>query len=337
MQDFKFDGKKSRFDIRRYIFIAVFVVAVIGIVFFVMSKISKKDDSAENNSDKIISAASSESEDNKTSSNDAKMEEPKSTDTSEKSDAKVTDKPKASDKPEATDKPKATGKPEATDEPKATDKSEATDKPKATDKVNESDVIVPESEAVGDDYFDDALFIGDSRVEGLQLLSGISNGTFYVEKGLNVKKIINNDIANVDGKKMTVYEALGKKKFGKIYIKSGINELGWIYPKVFIKEYTEIIEKIKELQPDATIYVQSIIHVSKHESDTSDVYKNDRIDDYNNMILDMVKSEGVYYVDVNEEFDDNGALKADAASDGIHLKASYCKEWLDFLKKHTVQ
>ena len=55
------------------------------------------------------------------------------------------------------------------------------------------------------------------------------------------------------------------------------------------------------------------------------------------MILDMVKSEGVYYVDVNEEFDDNGALKADAASDGIHLKASYCKEWLDFLKKHTVQ
>lgn len=313
MQDFKFDGKKSRFDIRRYIFIAVFVVAVIGIVFFVMSKISKKDDSAENNSDKIISAASSESEDNKTSSNDAKMEEPKSTDTSEKSDAKVTDKPEASDKPEATDKPKA------------------------TDKVNESDVIVPESEAVGDDYFDDALFIGDSRVEGLQLLSGISNGTFYVEKGLNVKKIINNDIANVDGKKMTVYEALGKKKFGKIYIKSGINELGWIYPKVFIKEYTEIIEKIKELQPDATIYVQSIIHVSKHESDTSDVYKNDRIDDYNNMILDMVKSEGVYYVDVNEEFDDNGALKADAASDGIHLKASYCKEWLDFLKKHTVQ
>lgn len=307
MQDFKFDGKKSRFDIRRYIFIAVFVVAVIGIVFFVMSKISKKDDSAENNSDKIISAASSESEDNKTSSNDAKMEEPKSTDTSEKSDAKVTDKP------------------------------EASDKPKATDKVNESDVIVPESEAVGDDYFDDALFIGDSRVEGLQLLSGISNGTFYVEKGLNVKKIINNDIANVDGKKMTVYEALGKKKFGKIYIKSGINELGWIYPKVFIKEYTEIIEKIKELQPDATIYVQSIIHVSKHESDTSDVYKNDRIDDYNNMILDMVKSEGVYYVDVNEEFDDNGALKADAASDGIHLKASYCKEWLDFLKKHTVQ
>ena len=331
MQDFKFDRKRRRFDIRRYIFIAVFVVAVIGIVFFVMSKISKKDDSAENNSDKIISAASSESEDNKISSNDAKMEEPKSTDTSEKSDAKATDEPDATDAPDATDEPDATDKPDTTDKP------DATDEPKATDKVSPSDVIVPESEAVGDDYFDDALFIGDSRVEGLQLLSGISTGTFYVEKGLNVKKIINDDIANVDGKKMTVYEALGKKKFGKIYIKSGINELGWIYPKVFIKEYTEIIEKIKELQPDATIYVQSIIHVSKHESDTSDVYKNDRIDDYNNMILDMVKSEGVYYVDVNEEFDDNGALKADAASDGIHLKASYCKEWLDFLKKHTVQ
>ena len=335
MKDYKFDGKSSRFDVRKYIFIAVVIVAVIGIVIFVMSKISKKDDKV--NDDKIISATSSETQ-NQAPTNDAKeskTDEPEATDDADK--PVESDKTDKSDETDKTDKPDETDKSDKTDKPDETDKTDKTDKKDKSEKVNPSDVIVPESDAVGDDYFDDALFIGDSRVEGLQLLSGISNGTFYVEKGLNVKKIINDDIANVDGKKMTVYEALEKKKFGKIYIKSGINELGWIYPKVFIKEYTEIIEKIKELQPDATIYVQSIIHVSKHESDTSDVYKNDRIDDYNNMILDMVKSEGVYYVDVNEEFDDNGALKADAASDGIHLKASYCKEWLDFLKKHTVQ
>lgn len=335
MKDYKFDGKSSRFDVRKYIFIAVVIVAVIGIVIFVMSKISKKDDKV--NDDKIISATSSETQ-NQAPTNDAKeskTDEPEATDDADK--PVESDKTDKSDETDKTDKPDETDKSDKTDKTDKPDETDKSDKKDRSEKVNPSDVIVPESDAVGDDYFDDALFIGDSRVEGLQLLSGISNGTFYVEKGLNVKKIINDDIANVDGKKMTVYEALEKKKFGKIYIKSGINELGWIYPKVFIKEYTEIIEKIKELQPDATIYVQSIIHVSKHESDTSDVYKNDRIDDYNNMILDMVKSEGVYYVDVNEEFDDNGALKADAASDGIHLKASYCKEWLDFLKKHTVQ
>lgn len=335
MKDYKFDGKSSRFDVRKYIFIAVVIVAVIGIVIFVMSKISKKDDKV--NDDKIISATSSETQ-NQAPTNDAKeskTDEPEATDDADK--PVESDKTDKSDETDKTDKPDETDKSDKTDKTDKPDETDKSDKKDKSEKVNPSDVIVPESDAVGDDYFDDALFIGDSRVEGLQLLSGISNGTFYVEKGLNVKKIINDDIANVDGKKMTVYEALEKKKFGKIYIKSGINELGWIYPKVFIKEYTEIIEKIKELQPDATIYVQSIIHVSKHESDTSDVYKNDRIDDYNNMILDMVKSEGVYYVDVNEEFDDNGALKADAASDGIHLKASYCKEWLDFLKKHTVQ
>ena len=38
------------------------------------------------------------------------------------------------------------------------------------------------------DYFADALFIGDSRTDGLRLYSGIKGADFYCYKGLTVSK-----------------------------------------------------------------------------------------------------------------------------------------------------
>ena len=34
--------------------------------------------------------------------------------------------------------------------------------------------------------------------------------------------------------------------------------------------------------------------------------------------------------------DESGALPADASNDGVHLNKSYCVQWLDYLKTHTV-
>ena len=36
------------------------------------------------------------------------------------------------------------------------------------------------------DYFSDALFIGDSRTDGLRLYSGIKGADFYCYKGLTI-------------------------------------------------------------------------------------------------------------------------------------------------------
>ena len=38
---------------------------------------------------------------------------------------------------------------------------------------------VPESEEVEESWFEDAVFLGDSRTEGLQLYSGLHEGDFF--------------------------------------------------------------------------------------------------------------------------------------------------------------
>ena len=188
-------------------------------------------------------------------------------------------------------------------------------------------------------YFDDAVFIGDSRTEGLMLYGSLHNATFYTHKGLMVNTIFTKESVKEAGsdKKITIMQALEKHKFGKVYVMLGVNELGWVYEKVFIQRYGELEDEIKRLQPDAVIYIQSIMPVSQAKSDSGDVYTNDRIRLYNSLIVKMCEEKGVHYLNVAEAVeDDKGVLPAEATTDGVHLKPAYCVKWREYLKSHTL-
>ena len=45
----------------------------------------------------------------------------------------------------------------------------------------------------------------------------------------------------------------------------------------------------------------------------------------------------VVFLDLYSEFaNENGELPEEASKDGVHLKSDYCKQWLEYLKVHTV-
>jgi len=56
---------------------------------------------------------------------------------------------------------------------------------------------------------------------------------------------------------------LKAKKYGKIYFMVGINELGTGNTGTFQKAYERVLRKFQKWQPDAVIYIQGIIPVSK--------------------------------------------------------------------------
>lgn len=195
---------------------------------------------------------------------------------------------------------------------------------------------VPESAPVGDDYFDDAVFVGNSRTEMLQLYSNLVKPEFYAVQGMSVDKLHDKPVVSMDGEKLPIMEALKKKRFGKVYIMLGLNELGWVYSDIFIQEYGDAIDEIKQSQPGAVIYVQSILPVSKNEAAREDVFNNKNIVNYNTLIKKMAEEKGVCYLDVAEAVTDSeGNLFEDASTDGIHLTPEYCDVWLDYLKTHT--
>lgn len=195
---------------------------------------------------------------------------------------------------------------------------------------------VAERDAVGTDYFDDAVFIGDSRTEGLMINTGLSNATFYASKGLMVDTVFTSPVVTHNGRQVSVMEALETTAFQKVYIMLGINETGWVSSDYFIEKYAAIIDEILSINPGAAVYIQSIPPVSDAVSQSHSYIRNEKIREYNDLLSKLAEEKRVYYLDIASAVAPSGALPEDAAPDGIHLNKENCVKWLNFLKTHTV-
>ncbi len=203
---------------------------------------------------------------------------------------------------------------------------------------DDCDMRVHESEPVDNSYFDDAVFIGNSRTEGLKLYSGLTKATFITEVGLTVDSIFTDYCDISGGYKNLAFSELSGREFNKVYIMLGMNELGWVYDDVFKNDYGKIIDKIREINPDALIYIQSILPVSKWKDSNDSTYTIANVDRLNARLRELANEKEVYYVDVAEGImDEEGFLPYEATLDGVHLVPEYCVKWLDYLKTHTVQ
>lgn len=193
---------------------------------------------------------------------------------------------------------------------------------------------------VEDDYFADAVFIGDSRTVGLYEYGGLEEvSTFYASKGLTIYKLFSSQIVEVPGekKKKTVEEALQENQFKKIYLMVGINEMGTGTVETFASAYGEVVEHLLELQPEAIVYIQGILKVTTERSKKGDYINNEGIVARNEAIAQLADNSRVFYLDANPLLcDDSGGLESSYTFDGVHLKAKYVEIWKEYLKEHAV-
>lgn len=185
-------------------------------------------------------------------------------------------------------------------------------------------------------YFDDALFLGDSHTDGLYCYGGLRNATYYTRNGLILREVFTKSYAQLDGKKVTLEEALTQQSFGKLYIMIGINQVKDDTAEDFARKFAEMLDRLHELQPDAVIYIQSVLHTTQQTSDTTG-FKNEAINAFNTALAALADNERVFYLDINPVFDDEtGALRADWSSDGVHVRAAYYTLWRDLLYQYGV-
>ena len=196
---------------------------------------------------------------------------------------------------------------------------------------------LPVSPPADDSWFADAAFVGDSRTEGLLLYSGVKAGGGFAYRGLTVQSARTDRVIPYSGQKMTAIEALAQGRYGKVYLMLGVNELGWYNDARYEKNYAQLIEQVRQVQPDAQIYLQTIIPVTAEKSASSYV-NNSQVLVYNEMIAHLAQEKECYLVDVWSAFaGDDGALAPEGSVDGVHLTKQYYARWLDYLKTHTAQ
>lgn len=186
-------------------------------------------------------------------------------------------------------------------------------------------------------YFDDALFIGDSRVAGLAMNSG-TNATFYAVTSFQLYRYKTFKVVQTPSGKVPIFDAMPYDKFTKIYIKVGLNELGSVTDEPFLDAYASLINDLRVMQPRAIIYIQAILPVTQVKSQTDKVHCNENIKKRNENLKSFAELMKCYYVDVGPYFaDETGALKAETTADGIHMYSKYMPMWIDALRKQAVK
>lgn len=198
---------------------------------------------------------------------------------------------------------------------------------------------VPECPLVDNSYFADAAFVGDSRTEGFWLYSKVNQGKLISFTGLTVFGAIRANVINIDGRMGTVLEALSAGNYSKIYLAFGINELGYGDTESFYRAYCQLIDSIRDVHPDALIYVQTLIPVNNERAAATGHkrYVNcDRVREFNEIIRRVANDKRVPLLDVYSAFAVDGQLPEEASRDGVHLLPEYCEKQLDFYRRHAI-
>lgn len=202
-----------------------------------------------------------------------------------------------------------------------------------------SPAIVPKAKTnVDDSYFSDAVFIGDSRMEGFRNASGITQGQFFTSVGMSLSSMRSDPIISTPDGSITVAAALSGGHYNKIYLMLGTNDLGEYDWDSFRDGFISTMERFQEIQPDAIIYICSVIYVDESKSVSAQYVNNANVDKINSILLDICVEKGYYYLDLNEFLSNGyGALIDGASSDGVHLYPDYCRQMLDYLKSHYIE
>ena len=201
--------------------------------------------------------------------------------------------------------------------------------------------FLEESEPVTDDsFFDNAVFLGDSRTEGLQLYSGLTHGDFFWKRGMTVFRVDSEEWTfKIDGEELTMIEVLEKKQYDSVYIMLGVNELG--YPvSSYERNLGIFLEKVIAAQPDAVIYLQTLPPVNDQtarDNHLGSYINNDNLKAFNEVIIRMAAEKRVVLLNTAEIYrDENGQLPADMTSDGCHFKYGKYSLWADYLRCHIM-
>lgn len=206
-------------------------------------------------------------------------------------------------------------------EPPAEPPTEPTTPPPVTDgKVDES-------------WFDDVLFVGDSRTAGMRLYSRLGQADYFSSTGMTVFNWQKAEVEDLHFPKESLEALLGSKTYGKIFLCLGINECGDDHDEI-LRAYGELVNVLREKQPEAQIFLVSVMTVGRSKVQDGWYFTPENIADLNGRIAQLAADEDLFYLDSNTRFaDENGYLPDNISADGCHLYAEDYPAYTDWLRE----
>lgn len=198
----------------------------------------------------------------------------------------------------------------------------------------------PEHEAAGDEYFEDAVFIGDSIMENIEMLDLFPTANFVTLIGMSPismdKKLFH--LPNDSHNYVTAYDVIEQYPHKKIFILLGSNALDHKTCENTLNDYRVMMERMIREYPDTVFYVlcptsPSRARVKKERLDIKRYWK------FRDGLIALAEEKHLYFLDAFTLLaDEDGYLSPDyAGPDGFHLKVEGSKLVEELVRTHTVE
>ena len=189
-----------------------------------------------------------------------------------------------------------------------------------------------------DEWFDDALFLGDSITATLQAWCTVNeafgDAQFLAPKSYSIWK----DVFPVRqiayrAEYWTAREVIGETGAKKLFLMVGMNDIASDNGvENTMKYWDDYLAGIRESCPDVTVFIQSLVPTYKTAG--SQGLGNEKVDRYNDELRSFCEENGCIYVDIASGLKDSDGNLVDAYSFDryVHLNDDGAAVWAEQLK-----
>ncbi len=194
-----------------------------------------------------------------------------------------------------------------------------------------------ERERMDDEFFADALFVGNSLIHGLWGYGGINSATYCAATSasvVNLDRVKNEAFWGDRSYATTISYGITQGSYSKIYLLLGINEIGFETVD-FIALYSNVLNMLTAAHPDADIYIMGLTPITEKKNAGGYPFTMERVLSYNEALRALAAERECWYVDLVELFaDESGFMPAEISTDGIHLIQEEYARWGEYLRTH---
>lgn len=192
---------------------------------------------------------------------------------------------------------------------------------------NDYTTILAHTDDVSDDYFDNTIFLGDSRTVAMVNHNILKEENTFAVTGISHISFMTHTFQDsVTGMKGDIFKILKARKPERVYIALGVNGVAFIEEEKFVSTFQEFVARIQSAVPDCIIVIESIMPVTREGTFSNNNLNNENITNMNKNLLNIAKEQQVYYLDVAGVIMDEDGKMADEydTGDGLHFNESAC-------------
>lgn len=187
------------------------------------------------------------------------------------------------------------------------------------------------------DFFDDAVFIGDSvtyMLYNYEMANDVLGDVQFLVRGsYSAFHAVNNTmLMNFRGGSMKLPEAIAATGAKKAFFMLGTNDIGAYGIEKTMANWDAMITAIREKSPDIEIYIQSMTPV--WTGGEKGGLNNVRADEFNEELKVFAEENNCIYVDIASYMKDatGGMAQKYCSDEYVHLTEAGAKVWIQVLK-----